>query len=137
VPITLESGKGLKKKETNITVTFRPVEKCYCPSQEKYSNVVEFDIAPKEGINMRFVVKKPGLETEVEPREFSFSYRKPKAKSLGGYDKVLYDCVRGDHMLFTNTDEVAAAWAFITPIIRKWKHTPLLKYEKGSDGPLV
>ena len=49
------------------------------------------------------------------------------------YERVLYDCIRGDQSLFASTDEVKASWSFITPIVEAWKNTKSKVYDVGSD----
>lgn len=54
------------------------------------------------------------------------------------YEKLLYDCMRGDATNFTHWDEVAASWSFIDPISEVWANTKAAdfpNYEAGSMGP--
>jgi glucose-6-phosphate 1-dehydrogenase len=44
----------------------------------------------------------------------------------------------GDSTLFTRSDEVEAAWAFVQSLLDEWKKLPretILTYESGSWGP--
>jgi len=141
VPFVLESGKALAQKRTEIVVYFKETMPCFCPGQHEqhhHQNVVTFRIQPSEGITIRFFAKQTGLETGIEPREFSFNYHRAQSKrdEPDAYEKVLFDCIRGDQTLFTSTKEVAAAWRFITPIIEQWHSVPLQIYKKGSGGPV-
>lgn len=140
VPFHLESGKALKEKRTEIKVYFKETLPCFCPGQHErhhHQNIVTFRIQPNEGITIRFFAKQSGLLTDIEPREFSFDYHRARSKTTepDAYEKVLFDCIRGDQTLFTSTEEVAAAWKFITPIVEQWHKLPLRVYKKGSDGP--
>jgi glucose-6-phosphate 1-dehydrogenase len=48
------------------------------------------------------------------------------------------DCMNGDATLFTRSDEVLAAWSFVTEILQAWEQHPvkqLLEYPAGSWGP--
>ena len=101
--------------------------------------MLTFRIQPNEGISVVFWAKKPGLSLDLEPKELSFSYRSSPGAALlaDAYEKVLFDGIAGDQLLFTSTEEVSAAWQFITPILELWKETPLHFYQKGSNGPEV
>ena len=135
VPFILEAGKALDEARAEITVSFKKVESCFDPvaGAGEHRDSLTFRIQPNEGIELTFWAKTPGVVTEVEPKRLSFSYG-PEAKDAIGdaYEKVLYDCVRGDQTLFASTEEVAAAWKFVTPILEQWGKVPLGTYEKGS-----
>ncbi len=141
VPFYLESGKALTENKAEIKVYFKKTESCLCISEEKSprQNVLTFRIQPDEGTSVLFWAKKPGLSLELEPRELSFSYKgSPEVKPLAdAYEKVLFDGILGDQMLFTSTEEVSATWHFITPILDLWKDIPLHRYKKGSAGPEI
>lgn len=132
VPFVLESGKKMKKNLTEICVYFKEPESCLCPleAEKHHQSVLTFHIQPKEGISVLFWSKKPGFKMELEPRELSFNY--DAAKEIGAapdaYERILYDCIEGDQTLFASTEEVEAAWRFITPILENWKKLPLEIY---------
>ena len=139
VPFVLESGKALNEEKTEIKVYFKKTESCLCPSgaEHHHQNILTFRIQPNEGISILFWAKKPGLTPELEPKELSFSYRQSAdgAQLVDAYEKVLFDGIAGDQMLFTSTEEVVASWQFITPILDVMKNISLRSYKKGSHGP--
>jgi len=141
VPFVLESGKALGKELTEISVYFKQKMTCVCElqSDQILQNVLTFSIKPKEGIAALFWAKKPGFTMEVEPRELSFNYRAPKnnTRPHDAYEQVLYDCIRGEQMLFASTEEVKAAWEFITPILENWESIPLHLYRPGTKPPII
>lgn len=132
VPFFLEAGKRMVERKTEITVYFKRTETCLCPpgAEHHHQNVLTFRIQPNEGIGVVFWAKKPGFATDLEPQELSFSYaRSAEAAVLpDAYERVLYDCIRGDQTLFTSTEEVEAAWRYITPILQHWQGMPLEEY---------
>jgi len=138
VPFYIESGKALTENKTEIKIYFKKTETCLCPpgAEHQHQNILTFRIQPNEGISVLFWAKKPGLSLDLEPKDLSFSYRgSPDAKDLAdAYEKVLFDGIAGDQMLFTSTDEVSAEWHYITPILSLWKDLPLQKYAVGSTG---
>ncbi|MAF80685.1 glucose-6-phosphate dehydrogenase [bacterium] len=136
VPFILESGKKLSERKAEITITFKEPISCVCPLEDdhEHRNVLRIQVQPDESISLLFWAKKPGLTYELEPRELSFSYQDSEADTAlpDAYEKVLYDCIRGDHTLFASTEEVAASWRFITPILDHWGKTKLLPYRPGT-----
>jgi glucose-6-phosphate 1-dehydrogenase len=139
VPFYLESGKAIKENKAEIVVYLKKSNAYLCPNQGScdFQNVITFKIQPDEGIAIRFWTKKPGLLTVLEPRELAFSYQDSTTKTADAYERVLFDCIKGDQTFFTSTEEVLASWKFITPIIEGWKKTKLHIYNQGSFGPNI
>ncbi len=138
VPFYLESGKALNETKTEINIYFKKIIPCFCVVSHKeheHRNLISFKIKPAEGIKIRFWAKQPGLNTDIEHKDLSFNYEKGTITEHDAYRKVLLDCMKGDQTLFADTEEVKAAWKFITPIINNWNHLKLHKYKKGSRGP--
>lgn len=125
-PFFLESGKALDEAKTEIDIYFK--------NKTEEQNILTFRIQPDEGIKIRFWVKKPGLGMQIEAKPLKFKYSDfPSKESIpDAYEKVIYDAFVGDQTLFTSTDEVLAAWKFITPILKNWGDLPLERYPKGS-----
>lgn len=138
VPFYLESGKRMSESKAEISIHFR--ERRGSLSQLEgsahHQNILTFRIQPDEGISLVFWVKKPGFDTVLEPQLLSFFYDQGEQGVAipDAYERVLYDCIRGDQTLFTSTEEVQAAWQFITPILEHWQQTPLVQYRPGSRG---
>ncbi|GBE16866.1 glucose-6-phosphate 1-dehydrogenase [bacterium BMS3Abin15] len=138
VPFYLESGKALNETKTEINIYFKKIIPCFCAASHKeheHRNLISFKIKPAEGIKIRFWAKNPGLNTDIEHKDFSFNYEEGTITEHDAYKKILLDCMKGDQTLFTDTKEVGAAWKFITPIINNWNHLKLYEYKKGSKGP--
>jgi len=134
VPFILESGKALSESRVSIKVYFKgKICRCYEVDHRVHQNTLEFRIQPNEGVALELWTKKPGLRFEVMPRILSFMYTAPEETSFDAYEKVLYDCFFGDQTLFQSTDEIEAAWKFITPILKCWHTLPLYQYEKGAS----
>lgn len=140
VPFYLEAGKRMRKHRADITIYFKPTRSplhMVCHGFESgCQNVLTFHIQPQEGISVQFFAKRPGFNMELEPKVLSFMYagRSTAAKPLEAYQRLLYDCIRGDQTLFASTEEVQAAWKFVTPILNQWGGTPLKIYDRGWDG---
>jgi len=137
VPFNIIAGKGLDKKLVEIEIKFKDMtEGCFIPREheDQEQNTLTFRVQPEEGISVKFWAKQPGLEKKIGPRELSFSYHEKETEHIDAYEKVIYDCIVGDQMLFASTDEVIASWKFITPIVDSWKEIPLKIYNVGSNA---
>jgi glucose-6-phosphate 1-dehydrogenase len=136
VPFFLESGKGVSESLSDIKVFFKSKPVCFAASPSVHcGNVVSFRIQPNEGVSVTFWAKRPGLSTDPEPKTLVVDFAKTNDTS-DAYERVLFDAILGDQTLFTSTDEVRAAWQFITSILTLWKDLPLHKYDKGASGPV-
>ena len=90
----IESGKAFSHSEVKIEIYFKTSTK------NLNQNILTFFIQPKQGIELSFGEKKLVL-----------SFDKENKKSLDAYEKILLDCIDGDHTLFASTDEVEFAGA--------------------------
>ena len=64
------------------------------------------------------------------------SFKQPLPEA---YERLLLDALRGDATLFMRSDEVIAAWEFVTPILEAWERQPAPQfpnYAAGSWGPV-
>jgi glucose-6-phosphate 1-dehydrogenase len=97
-------------------------------------------IYPDERIALTFQTKTPGVRIRLRSVTMDFHYQQqPLEQLLEAYEKVLLDCLLGDHMLFWRQDGVETCWAFLTPILSACencgdKATMLHFYESGSGG---
>lgn len=132
IPVIMEAGKNLENRK-EIIVTFKHQTPCFCPPGMHYKNRIFFTLEPKEGITIEFWSKKPGLEFEMELQKLSFLFRdeRKKVQYVEEYEKLLLDCIMGNQILFVSTEEVAAMWKFIDPIVNAWEENkiPLVKYK--------
>ncbi len=141
VPIILEGGKALDRSEVAIRVFFKKEDCCLHLKDGDYGGVnqLTFRIQPDEGINLHFWFKSPGFGMKLEEKTLKFLYNENEDESEtsyipDAYERVLYDCIEGDQTLFASTDEVSAAWRFITPILEGWNDLPMIIYKKKSDS---
>jgi glucose-6-phosphate 1-dehydrogenase len=60
------------------------------------------------------------------------------SKPSTGYERLLYDCMTGDAMLFQRADMVEAGWSVVAPVLDVWKALPprnFPNYAAGTWGP--
>lgn len=137
VPFYLRTGKRLATKTTQISIIFKePRLKLFDSPKSHETNVLTFRIEPNEGIELGMRAKAVGLDNEIEPIPLSFTYQKERALPEA-YERILLDCLRGDQLLFTRTDEVLAEWHIISHIVSAWQvEKPRFpNYAPGSWGP--
>jgi glucose-6-phosphate 1-dehydrogenase len=149
VPFLIRTGKRLARRVTEIAVQFqlpplrlfRTVE-CvgdFCDLTEAQPAVLVFRIQPNEGISLKFLAKRPGMQLDLSPVRFDFDYAASFQATLPeAYERLLLDALRGDATLFMRSEELEAAWQFITPILQAWQESPapaFPNYAAGSWGP--
>jgi glucose-6-phosphate 1-dehydrogenase len=139
VPFYLRTGKALAARDTEIVVTFKPVPFALfreTPIADLPPNKLVFQLQPDEGIDLSFLVKRPGPAIEATPIALDFAYADAfKIGGRTGYETLLYDMLMGDQTLFQRADQIEAGWAAIQPILDAWKRGRPEPYEPGSAGP--
>jgi glucose-6-phosphate 1-dehydrogenase len=142
VPFYLRTGKRLPRRITEIVIQFRPVPQVLFnapPLGPQQPNLLIVRIQPDEGVSLRFQVKQPGQAMQTHAYTMDFSYaqlfgrRAPEA-----YERLLLDAAAGDSTLFIRSDEIEAAWTFVSPILAGCdllRRQRLPQYPAGSWGP--
>jgi glucose-6-phosphate 1-dehydrogenase len=116
VPVTVRTGKAMSDRRTVVTFTFKD------HTTGLVANELQFRIQPNEGIALKLLAKKPGLDHELLPVSMDFSYDQYfHGAHPGAYERVLMDAVRGDRSLFTSSQEVLAAWRVVDDIVDSWQ----------------
>ena len=143
VPFVMTSGKRLKEKRTEIAVHFKEVPCSMFRSvlgEHITTNKLVLGIQPNEEVSLSFQAKVPGsmcLRSVV--MHFDYTRGIKGHPKLEAYDKVLQDCMLGDHTLFWRQDSVELCWGFLTPIIEECdcpeQAERLYLYKAGSWGP--
>ncbi len=140
VPFYIRTGKRLKVKSTKIVIQFKdiPMNLYYHTEKILNPNLLVIHIQPEEGITLHLNAKKAGGHLDAQEVRLSFANTGIHAMNTPeGYEKLLYDCMRGDATNFTHWDEVAYSWAFVDKISEVWEKTKadFPNYPAGSKGP--
>lgn len=143
VPFYLRTGKKLHNKITEISLHYKKPALCYedvClfDPEKVIRDVLTIRIQPDEHIALRLMVKKPGFGMELVPVEMNYKYAHTFLEvAANDYEKLLIDAISGDQTLFARTDEIAASWKFLSPLLTHWQSNPsnLKMYKDGSTGP--
>ncbi|MFN8638457.1 MAG: glucose-6-phosphate dehydrogenase [Dehalococcoidia bacterium] len=139
VPIFIRTGKRLPQRVTEVLVSFRepPVvlwESAGLEADERRSNHLVMRIQPNEGIELTFNAKVPGPEMTTRPVAMRFRYGESfMTEPAEAYERLLYDAMDGDPMLFLRQDSVLRAWEVLQPLIDA--PPPVHPYAAGSWGP--
>lgn len=141
VPFYLRSGKRLKRKISEIAITFKRVpHSMFAPlaPNELTRNVLVMNVQPEEGIALTIQAKNPGAKLCMKSLTMDFRYHDIFGIELpDAYERLLLDCAKGDQTLFWRSDGIEASWSLITPVLKKWEAEgcPLGFYESGTWGP--
>jgi glucose-6-phosphate 1-dehydrogenase len=147
VPFLLRSGKRLRKRVSEVAVTFkhpplhlfRQLQVDAAVQPPPHSNLLLFRIQPDEGISLSFVSKQPGMEIQLDEVRMDFFYNRAfQQRSPEAYERLLLDALKGDASLFTRSDEVECAWRLVTSIHKGWAELPppsFPNYFPFTDGP--
>jgi glucose-6-phosphate 1-dehydrogenase len=137
VPFFLRTGKNLKRKVTEISLTFRPVPYNVFEGTDDIPlerDALVIRVQPNEGISLHLNIKRPGLGLEFDRAELDFDYEEAyRTPLIEAYELLILEAMEGDHTLFTREDEVERAWELLAPVLED--PPPVLAYEPGSWGP--
>jgi glucose-6-phosphate 1-dehydrogenase len=137
VPFNLRTGKKMKRKITEASLSFRHVPYNVFKGTDATplgSDALVIRIQPNEGISLALTIKKPGLRLAMDRATLDFDYdRAFHTPLLEAYEYLLLEAMHGDHSLFTREDEVDRAWEILAPVLEN--PPPVLPYEPGSWGP--
>jgi len=149
VPFYLRTGKRLTERVTEIAIQFkRPplnlfttveCEGDLCEMVESQPNTLIFRIQPRESISLALSTKRPGMQYQIHPVQMDFEYQEAFPLELPeAYERLLLDVMRGDSTLFPRSDELEAAWQFVTPVLEAWEGNGQAPhaYDAGGWGPV-
>lgn len=136
VPFYIRGGKRLPKQTTEIVITFKNRSPLNHPASH---NALFIRIQPNAGVFLKTLSKVPMLDKSIKPIVFGYNPDSYFEKSSPeAYEKLFYDCIRGDDSLYVQGEEQLAAWRLLTPVLNYWKSNPQEKvqnYEAGTWGP--
>jgi glucose-6-phosphate 1-dehydrogenase len=148
VPFYLRTGKRMPNRVTEIAIQFKlpplnlfstvECEGDMCDLVGAKPNTLVFRIQPQEAISLSFSTKRPGMQYQIQPVNMDFKYESSFAEALPeAYERLLLDVLRGDSTLFLRTDELEAAWHFVTPVLDDWNNQSVTPepYRAGTWGP--
>lgn len=141
VPFYLRTGKRMQEKTSSITIQFKPVPHATfsgAQSDNLVPNKLTINLQPQMDIRLRFMVKKTGLEMNLNPAEMVFNYDSCSTQTPEAYETLLLDAMLGDTTLFMRSDQVEEAWDVISTVQDAWENRESINfpnYQAGSWGP--
>ncbi|KAI4378237.1 hypothetical protein MLD38_015746 [Melastoma candidum] len=144
VPFLMKAGKALHTKRAEIRVQFRHVpgnlyRKNFGTDLDKATNELVLQVQPDEAIYLKINNKVPGLGMRLDRSDLNLLFRaRYPIEVPDAYERLLLDAVAGERRLFIRSDELDAAWALFTPLLKELdekKIAPEL-YPYGSRGPV-
>ncbi|HYT30859.1 MAG TPA: glucose-6-phosphate dehydrogenase [Actinomycetota bacterium] len=137
VPFNLRTGKTLKRKVTEISLSFRHVPYNVfrgTDAEPPGRDALAIRVQPNEGISVHLNVKRPGPGLQLDRARMDFDYERTFSGPLvEAYELLLLEAMEGDHTLFLREDEVERAWEVLMPVLDAPPEVE--SYEPGTWGP--
>ncbi|KAK3418849.1 hypothetical protein EUGRSUZ_H04609 [Eucalyptus grandis] len=145
VPFLMKAGKALQDRRAEIRVQFRHVpgnlyNQKLGTDLDQATNELVIRVQPDEAIYLMINNKVPGLEMKLDHSNLNLHYAARYSKEIpDAYERLLLDAIEGERRLFIRSDELDAAWAIFTPVLKEIeeKKTVPESYPYGSQGPVA
>ncbi|CAN1222957.1 Glucose-6-phosphate 1-dehydrogenase, chloroplastic [Linum perenne] len=144
VPFLMKAGKALHTKRAEIRVQFRHVpgnlyKRNFGTDLDKATNELVIRVQPDEAIYLKINNKVPGLGMRLDRSDLNLLYKARYPREIpDAYERLLLDAVEGERRLFIRSDELDAAWALFTPLLKELEEKKIVPelYPYGSRGPV-
>ncbi len=140
VPFLLRTGKAMAEGRRSITIGFKEPPLRMFPDQGGFAhcqrpNELVFDLSdtPQITVDVRAKVPGPAMELGAAPLTLNFADAFRDGTGLEAYERLVLDVMRGDHTLFTRSDEIERLWEVSDPLLKN--PPPIHPYKRGSWGP--
>ncbi|KAJ1420254.1 hypothetical protein SESBI_14385 [Sesbania bispinosa] len=144
VPFLMKAGKALHTKRAEIRVQFRHVpgnlfKRNFGTDLDKATNELVLRVQPDEAIYLKINNKVPGLGMRLDRSDLNLLYKARYPREIpDAYERLLLDAIEGERRLFIRSDELDAAWALFTPLLKEIENKKVAPelYPYGSRGPV-
>ncbi|KAK9222687.1 hypothetical protein WN944_011123 [Citrus x changshan-huyou] len=144
VPFLMKAGKALHTKRAEIRVQFRHVpgnlyKRNFGTDLDKATNELVLRLQPDEAIYLKINNKVPGLGMRLDRSDLNLLYRSRYPTEIpDAYERLVLDAIEGERRLFIRSDELDAAWALFTPLLKELEEKKIVPelYPYGSRGPV-
>jgi glucose-6-phosphate 1-dehydrogenase len=129
------------RRLSEIVVVFKEPPHAMFPHSEgaALGNRLHIQLQPEEGMRLHMTAKEPGPGgIRLHPVSLDLSYATAfTERSPDAYERLLMDVIKGNPTLFMRRDEVEAAWAWVEPILCRWRDSGVApkRYPAGTSGP--
>lgn len=143
VPFLIRAGTGLMSHRMEIRIQFDHVPGNIYRERMGHNidlatNELILRDVPDEAMLIRVNNKVPGLSLLLDASELNLLYKdKYNAEVPDSYEHLILDVIDGDNHLFMRSDELAAAWKILTPVLQEIdkKNVCLELYDLGGRAP--
>lgn len=144
VPFLMKAGKALHNRRAEIRVQFRQVpgnlyRRNIGTDLDQATNELVLRVQPDEAIYLKVNNKVPGLGMRLDQSNLNLLYSERYPREIpDAYERLLLDAIEGERRLFIRSDELDAAWAIFTPVLRELEEKRVAPelYPYGSRGPV-
>ncbi|CAL9107435.1 glucose-6-phosphate 1-dehydrogenase [Musa troglodytarum] len=144
VPFLMKAGKALHTRRAEIRVQFRHVpgnlyKRNFGTDLDKATNELVIRVQPDEAIYLKINNKIPGLSMRLDSSNLNLLYASRYPREIpDAYERLLLDAIEGERRLFIRSDELDAAWALFTPVLKELEDKRIAPelYPYGSRGPV-
>ncbi|XP_068332973.1 glucose-6-phosphate 1-dehydrogenase, chloroplastic-like [Pyrus communis] len=143
VPFLMKAGKALHNKRAEIRVQFRHVPgnlyRNIGTDLDRTTNELVIRVQPDEAIVLKINNKVPGLGMRLDRSNLNLHYAARYSNEIpDAYERLLLDAIEGERRLFIRSDELDAAWALFTPLLKEIEEKKVIPeyYPYGSRGPV-
>lgn len=144
VPFLMKAGKALHTRRAEIRVQFRSVpgnlyRRSIGTDLDKATNELVLRVQPDEAIYLKINNKVPGLGMRLDSSNLNLLYSERYHREIpDAYERLLLDAIEGERRLFIRSDELDAAWAIFTPVLKQLEEKRVAPelYPYGSRGPV-
>src|SRR5204863_62530 len=120
-PFYVRMGKRLARRETTIAIQFKAAP--HPPFEETQEeglrpNVLLVHVQPDEGVSLAIGAKMPGQGMRIRTVHMDFLYGGAFRTAMPeAYERLILDCLVGDHTLFTRADEIEEQWLLVDTLV--------------------
>lgn len=135
VPLTLRTGKKLKRKHGEIRIYYKPAAGKFVSGFSGFKdNKIVIGIYPKQDVTIFMNSRTPEQNNEVKPVKFEFCQEcEFGPNTTDEYSILMEEIIKGDKTLFSRNDEVSECWRIVDKIEKMKNKIKFVKYEDGTD----
>ena len=134
VPFNVMTGKKLPYQCVEVVIKLKaPPLKLY---EGEINDRIVIRLQPNPHLDIRMDIKSPGLGDNLELATLTHAY--PEERAVDGYEKLLYDAIKGDQSHFVHADEVMESWRIVDDLLCTGDKCPIRTVPyiyKGGWGP--
>lgn len=139
VPFYLRTGKALAESRRTVTIGFteaplRMFSDHGTPRAGRPSELVfELSDNPKVWFELQAKIPGPTISLGTAALTLDLAEAFSDSSGLEAYERLLYDVMMGDHLLFTRSEQIERLWEISAPVLDEPPQP--ISYSKGSWGP--